>query len=1283
MKRFGLLATTASVVALSCAAGTAVQTAPGVFPATVVGVPIAQADRPTALMPKSETGADRFLADHGEFDGRGVIVAIFDTGVDPGAPGMESTSDGKPKIIDMVDGSGSGDVDTSTVRTLREDGTIEGLSGRSLTPGDDWRKGSGEYHLGLKPAYELFPGGLVGRLKRERGEDFDESRRVRLEQLQRDLRRWDEAHPSPTREQLKQRDNLEALLEQCREMIDGFDDPGPIFDCIVFHDGETWRAAIDTDEDGDFNDEKLLTNYRLEREFSTFGEKDLLNYALNIYRQGNLLSIVTDCGSHGTHVAGIVAAHYPEQPELNGIAPGAQIVSVKIGDTRLGSRSVGTGSIRGLIAVLQNECDLINMSFGGPTATPNRGRICGLYSEIVNEHGVIFVASAGNSGPGLTTAGGPGGTTEAIIGVGAAVSADMMAEQYSMYEAYDELPYTFSSRGPTTDGAFGPVITAPGGAISPVPNWLLKKNQQSHGTSMSSPNACGSIALLLSALKQEEIAYTPHSVRRAIENTARPIADGEPFTDGAGMIQVDRAWEQLAEYRDVPERDVRFQVSVLGRGNARGIYLREPWENDQPFWSRVTVKPVFAEDADNRAKVAFDMQLNVEATEPWVSVADTMRLMHGGRRFEVRVDPEALDPGVHTAEVLAYDADAPARGPVFRIPVTVVRTIEPEAEDDGLYWREIVALTSGEIQRRFIEIPEGATWAELSIRRLDDETDRLFVAQMIQLLDGRDYSARQLSNYIWLDESAEELRSVAVDGAGTLELALAHYWSIPGQAEYEIDLDFHGIAPRPSELLLPGGVPMATVDVHAPLREETLSPRGSLTTLRRTLRPIDSELGALDRERDRLPKERQIYELILTYEFELAEDATVTGRPSVTWLPVDWDIYESQLCMFFDKNKRLIKTTEGDQESVRLKKGRHTARFHIRHDDPDHLKRLDGMPFVLDQRLKKAVSLQVYDDPYRLVTGGRTVSGKTLPQGDSAVLYVAVPEAKALPGFAEPGDRLVGSLSYGATGADLVGVGRRPGGFPVSMTVPPKARPEEKPKAVDAEAADDRGELEKLAEEIRDLKVARLGKLHGEDEADAFDALAAEVLDKWPDHLPVLMAQLKRADRKKGEGETEAIVTAADRVIEQIDREELAAFFGVSDDNDDPDATRRREQMNEEKGLLVEALFRKARALLHAAEQGGDEEDGIAAFDAAFDDLRRWADAGAKKYLALGVGAERLHGRLGEALALVNKRVGASPLEREPYERRIELLEELGWDDWAELERRWLLRRFPKEYPPF
>ena len=41
------------------------------------------------LVPKKETGADRFLLKNNDYDGRGIVIAVFDTGVDPGGDGLK------------------------------------------------------------------------------------------------------------------------------------------------------------------------------------------------------------------------------------------------------------------------------------------------------------------------------------------------------------------------------------------------------------------------------------------------------------------------------------------------------------------------------------------------------------------------------------------------------------------------------------------------------------------------------------------------------------------------------------------------------------------------------------------------------------------------------------------------------------------------------------------------------------------------------------------------------------------------------------------------------------------------------------------------------------------------------------------------------------------------------------------------------------------------------------------------------------------------------------------
>ena len=51
----------------------------------------------TSLCPKAETGVTNFLAKNPTYDGRGIVIAIFDSGVDPGAPGLRETSTGLKK----------------------------------------------------------------------------------------------------------------------------------------------------------------------------------------------------------------------------------------------------------------------------------------------------------------------------------------------------------------------------------------------------------------------------------------------------------------------------------------------------------------------------------------------------------------------------------------------------------------------------------------------------------------------------------------------------------------------------------------------------------------------------------------------------------------------------------------------------------------------------------------------------------------------------------------------------------------------------------------------------------------------------------------------------------------------------------------------------------------------------------------------------------------------------------------------------------------------------------
>ena len=83
----------------------------------------------------------------------------------------------------------------------------------------------------------------------------------------------------------------------------------------------------------------------------------------NIYFQGSIVQIVSVCSSHGTHVASIASACFTGDnveepaPEKNGLAPGAQLISLSIGDGRLTSMETGTALSRAMTYIMQRNKD--------------------------------------------------------------------------------------------------------------------------------------------------------------------------------------------------------------------------------------------------------------------------------------------------------------------------------------------------------------------------------------------------------------------------------------------------------------------------------------------------------------------------------------------------------------------------------------------------------------------------------------------------------------------------------------------------------------------------------------------------------------------------------------------------------------------------------------------------------------------------------------------------------------------------------------------------------------
>lgn len=1164
------------------------------------------------LMPKEEIGAKRFLQKYPDYDGRGILIAILDSGVDPGAAGLQTTSDGKPKIVDIVDCTGGGDVDTSTLAKMDEDGFFTGASGARLQVNLSWTNPTGQWRIGCKRLYEIFDDSLVKRVSGERRKSRTAKYRERLTEALRKLAVFDEGNGKSLDDaQKKQRQELQSHVDLLQKLDEGFEDTGPVLDAVVWHDGMHWRAALDTqdlkgdwesvgDQSGKLADFQPMTNYRIERQYGTFSRLDACNYVLNIYNDGAILSIVADVSTHGTHVAGITAAHHPEEPALNGIAPGAQLISCKIGDTRLGSMETGTGLTRALINVIENKCDLINMSYGEPTTMADRGRFVELAREVVNKHGVIFVSAAGNNGPALTTVGAPGGTSDAILGIGAYVSPSMAAAAHSLVEPPTEgLPYTWSSRGPTADGDVGVNLSAPGGAIAPVSQWSLQRRDLMNGTSMASPSACGGIALLLSGLKASGVKVAPHLVRQALQNTAfMPFDRADAILEmGSGLLQVDSAFEYMQRAKGLPDCWYKVVVnSSSGTGQTmRGVYLREPTDTIHPSEWRVTVTPCFHEDADNlNLLVPLEEHIALKSSQAWVKAPEHLLLASNGRTFNIRVDPTLLEEGVHVAEVVGVDLKAPWRGALFRTLVTVIKPAAVAVES-GLQLTSFQGLTfsPGHIERRFVKVPEGATWAAATIRLSQFDTPRMFLVHTLQLIPLRRYSYREYKSYLVFPSPTSKMVSFEVEGGGTLEFTLAQFWSSgsgsPVSAIADIEIEFHGLESDLREVWIDGNVGCTRVTISSPLALERLSPSATLNWVRLAFRPTEVKLEPLGKWRDLLPNGREVHGLLLTYKVSLSESGKYTPRIPLLNDRMYENEIEGQFYMIFDVNKRLLASGNIYPKAVKLTKGDYTVCLLLRHDDVPLLEKLKKTSILFDRSLddKSSLKLSFYTTIDDVLAGSNAFKPSAIAPGTRKPIFVAGPVEDKLPKDAAPGTTLLGRVTYGKLSVWGGGPDNGqacPAGAQVSYVVPQPSKADDKAKDAPSNEAKKPANL-RLDDDLRDAKVKLLKSLpsssdQGEEE---YNDLAVALQEEYPEHLPLLSEVLRHLDDVKDKAKRESllpqVVAAADAVVKVIDRGALALHFAMKSDAEGSEAAKVKKEMEASRDILVDALYRKGLAL--------------------------------------------------------------------------------------------------------
>ncbi|MBZ0278142.1 MAG: S8 family serine peptidase, partial [Anaerolineae bacterium] len=253
-----------------------------------------------------------------------------------------------------------------------------------------------------------------------------------------------------------------------------------------------------------------------------------------------------DTDSHGTHVTSTILGYSLRGTPVNGVAPLATIIPVKVlNQNGSGWSSVVAAGITYIgdlkaSGALGNAPVVINMSLGGPTLDAMEKAAI----DYAIAQGVVIVASAGNSG---TSGMGYPGAYAPVISVAASGwtgewPVGNRTWWYSRNVADPTNPADFyitdfSSRalaGQDLD------VAAPGSWV--VGPYVVNQGQPSYyflgGTSMASPHVAGIVALML----QKNASLTAGQVETILQNTAIPLSAGCRVVNGSNGVAENICW---------------------------------------------------------------------------------------------------------------------------------------------------------------------------------------------------------------------------------------------------------------------------------------------------------------------------------------------------------------------------------------------------------------------------------------------------------------------------------------------------------------------------------------------------------------------------------------------------------------------------------------------------------------------------------------------------------------------------------------------------------------------
>jgi cell wall-associated protease len=221
---------------------------------------------------------------------------------------------------------------------------------------------------------------------------------------------------------------------------------------------------------------------------------NLYDLADAFYGNNNVIGS-KDFESHGTHVAGIVAAARDNGKGVNGVADNVKIMAVRVvpdGDEH--DKDVALG----IRYAVDNGAKVINTSFG-KAYSPNKEWVYAAIKYAAKKD-VLIVNAAGNDGKNIDVVSTFPNDSEDLVNE---VSDNVLTIGAMSLHYNEKLPATFSNYGKKNVDVFAPGVDIY--ASTPKDEYALNS-----GTSMAAPSAAGVAALVRSYYPQLSASQVKH-----------------------------------------------------------------------------------------------------------------------------------------------------------------------------------------------------------------------------------------------------------------------------------------------------------------------------------------------------------------------------------------------------------------------------------------------------------------------------------------------------------------------------------------------------------------------------------------------------------------------------------------------------------------------------------------------------------------------------------------------------------------------------------------------------